>query len=206
MGEVGLTVRYKNTLLRLSEVTVSENKQIPLILGIEWIKVDNVSFAVENHQGIVTLLGPITMENAEDGAMEARKAIFPVVSNEGLKKTTNNENETKVNLHKVKNLKDFGEGKTTLPKIMEDPNKNLELKEFVQQDEPESDLFSQQNEPVLDVLAQVDGICQLVESDGDKMDVTDFQEPNAVLKWKERDMRRREYHVQSNSNGDKKRA
>ena len=56
MGKVGLPDRYKNTLVRLSEVIVFENQQIPLIFGIELAEAANVSVAVENHQGPVTAL------------------------------------------------------------------------------------------------------------------------------------------------------
>ena len=132
LGEVGLTVRYEDTHVRLSEVIVFENQQIPLILGIEWIEAANVSVAVENHQGMVTLLGPKEMENADEDSKEAKKETFPVINNDGLEMTTNNEDYTKVNLPKVKILKNFGEGKATLPKIMEDPDEDLELEEVAQ--------------------------------------------------------------------------
>ena len=72
------------------------------------------------------------MENAEDGAREARRATSPVVGNEGLEVTTSNEDKTMVNRHKTNNLKDCGEGKTTLPIIMEDPDENLELEGIAQ--------------------------------------------------------------------------
>ena len=121
LGEVGLTVKYEDTHVRLSEVIVFENQQIPLMLGKEQIEAANVSVAVENFQGTVTLLWPKEIGDVEGGETEV---IRETSSGEGM--STKVEEEIEVKQYEDNVLKVLSAGKATLPKIMEDPDEIVE--------------------------------------------------------------------------------
>ena len=70
LGQMELVVGYGGSQVRLPEVIVFDNLQVPLILGIEWVGAAKASVSVVNQVGVVTLLDSIDDESFPRGKVE----------------------------------------------------------------------------------------------------------------------------------------